>query len=218
MDNNLWILTEERPKQSVIIKILKQFAKDYSCSFILNSLQIIPVLDREGNFTFTYEVIGAVGRSENCFKQIFIKTVSGASSFTDFLVFFQKEEPTIEDKPIYAIEETKTDDSESRNTGVYQRCSKFVFIKSFYPYVKKIMLYELQVEQKKESTDTNIFGTRLLLTLGVEILGKELDPTIFKPFANIDELIRFKQNMRKAPSIFQFQYINMGIELKFLAD
>lgn len=200
MDNNLWILTEERPKQSVIIKILKQFAKDYSCSFILNSLQIIPVLDREGNFTFTYEVIGAVGRSENCFKQIFIKTVSGASSFTDFLVFFQKEEPTIEDKPIYAIEETKTDDSESRNTGVYQRCSKFVFIKSFYPYVKKIMLYELQVEQKKESTDTNIFGTRLLLTLGVEILGKELDPTIFKPFENIDELIRFKQNMRKAPS------------------
>ena len=33
-------------------------------------------------------------------------------------------------EPIYAIEETKTDDKESRNTGVYQRCSKFIFISS----------------------------------------------------------------------------------------
>jgi hypothetical protein len=42
----------------------------------------------------------------------------------------------------------------------------------YYPYVKMMMLYNLQIEQKKQSTDTNIFGTRLLLTLGVEILGK----------------------------------------------
>ena len=55
-------------------------------------------------------------------------------------------------------------------------------------------LRNVEERKQKESTDTNIFGTRLLLTLGVEILGKELDPTIFKPFENIDELIRFKQN------------------------
>jgi hypothetical protein len=36
----------------------------------------------------------------------------------DFLVFYQNDEPKITDKPIYAIEETKTDDGESRNTGV----------------------------------------------------------------------------------------------------
>ncbi len=122
-----------------------------------------------------------------------MKTVSGNSSFTDFLIFYQK------DEPIYAIEETKTDDKESRNTGVYQRCSKFVFIQSYYPNVKKIMLYNLQIDQKLEPTSTYIFGTKLLLTLGVEILGKKLDKTIFTPFKTIDEIIDLKNDMRKAP-------------------
>lgn len=102
--------------------------------------------------------------------KVYVKTVSGNSSFTDFLIFYQKDEPTLKDEPIYAIEETKTDDKESRNTGVYQRCSKFVFIQSYYPNVKKIMLYNLQIDQKVEPTSTYIFGTKLLLTLGVEIL------------------------------------------------
>ena len=62
-----------------------------------------------------------------------------------------------------------------------------------------IMLYALQVEQKKEPTQTYIFGTRLLLTFGVEILGKILNPNVFKPFTSINDIIAFKQNMRKAP-------------------
>src|SRR5690606_23483381 len=48
-------------------------------------------------------------------------------------------------------------------------------------------------------TETYIFGTKLLLTLGVEILGKKLDGKIFTPFKSIDEIINFKSNMRKAP-------------------
>jgi len=136
----------------------------------------------------------------NQVEKIFIKTVSGNSSFTDFLIFYQEKEPTLKNTPIYAIEETKTDDKESRNTGVYQRCSKFVFIENYYPKTKKIMLYNLQIEQKNKPTDTYIFGTRLLLTLGVEILGKKLDKKVFAPFKNIDEVVRFKSNMRKAPS------------------
>ena len=82
---------------------------------------------------------------------------------------------------------------------MYQRCSKFVFIQNYYPTVKKIMLYSLQIEQKENPTDTYIFGTRLLLTLGVEILGKKLDKNIFKPFETIDEIIELKAVMRKAP-------------------
>lgn len=199
MENNLWILTEERPKMTVIAKIIQEFARDYRCSFFVNALQIIPILDNNNNFTFTYEIIGVTSRNKNCFNKIFLKIVSGASSFVDFLVFLQEKEPQITDCPIYAIEETKTDDSESRNTGVYQRCSKFVFIDSFYPTVKKIMLYELQIEQKEKPTETNIFGTRMLLTLGVKILGKEIDYNIYKPFEDIDEFIAFKQKMRKAP-------------------
>ncbi len=195
MKNNLWFLTEERPKKEVLQTIFQKFAKDYRFAVFVDTLRIFPILENN-KFTFTYEVTGF-----RCNKvdKVYIKTVSGNSSFTDFLIFYQKDEPTINDQPIYAIEETKTDDKESRNTGVYQRCSKFVFIQNYYPTVRKIMLYSLQIEQKENPTDTYIFGTRLLLTLGVEILGKKLDFSIFKPFETVDEIIELKANMRKAP-------------------
>ena len=61
------------------------------------------------------------------------------------------------------------------------------------------MLYNLQIEQKEKPTETHIFGTRLLLTLGVEILDKKLDKDIFIPFEKIDEVIDFKNNMRQPP-------------------
>ena len=193
---NLWILTEERPKKVVLQSIFEYFAKDQQCGFFGDTLRIIPILNENKCFEFTYEVIGFT-----CAKvqHVYIKTVSGTSSFVDFLIYYQDNEPTPADVPLYAIEETKTDDSESRNTGVYQRCSKFVFIDNYYLNIKKIMLYALQIEQQENPTETNIFGTRLLLTLGVEILGKTLDADIFKPFTSIDEIIAFKANMRKPP-------------------
>ena len=196
MKNNLWLLTEERPKKEVLATIFQKFAKDYGFAVFIDSLRIFPILEND-KFTFTYEVTGF-----RCNKvdKVLIKTVSGNSSFTDFLVFYQENEPIQTDTPIYSIEETKTDDKESRNTGVYQRCSKFVFIENYYPSIKKIMLYNLQVEQKETPTETYIFGTRLLLTLGVEILGKKLDSDIFVPFESIDEVIDFKAKMRKAPA------------------
>lgn len=122
---NLWILTEERPKKDVLKMIFEYFAKDRNCGFFGDSIRIIPLLNKDKIFSFTYEVIGF-----KCAKvdKVYIKTVSGSSSFTDFLVFYQNNLPTVKDTPLYAIEETKTDDKESRNTGVYQRCSKFVFI------------------------------------------------------------------------------------------
>lgn len=194
MKKNFWFLTEERPKKKVLKTIFKKFAKDYNFAVFIDTIRILPVL-KDGKFTFTYEVTGF---NCNSVDKVYIKTISGNSSFVDFLIFYQSKEPNLQDKPIYVIEETKTDDKESRNTAVYQRCSKFVFIENYYPTVCKIMLYNLQVEQKKDPTSTYIFGTRMLLTLGVEIIGKKLDDKIFKPFKNIDELIKLKSIMRKA--------------------
>ena len=165
---NLWILTEERPKKEVLKTIFEYFAKDHQCGFFGDTLRIIPILNEKHEFAFIYEVVGFTCAKVN---RVFIKTISGYSSFVDFLIFYQDAMPVQTDTPIYAIEETKTDDKESRNTGVFQRCTKFVFVKHYYPSVKMIMLYALQVEQKKEPTQTYIFGTRLLLTFGVEILG-----------------------------------------------
>ena len=193
---NLWILTEERPKPEVITTIIEKFATDRRLtSSSADLVQILPII-RNGQFTFTYQVDGICCEDV---KEIFIKSVSGKSSFVDFLVFHQDELPSLSDTPIYAIEETKTDDKESRNTGVYQRCSKFVFINFYYPHVKKIMLYNLKVEQADKPTDTYIFGTRMLMALGIEILGKQLDTNIFKPFDTLEELIAFKNEMRRPP-------------------
>ena len=193
---NLWILTEERPKPEVICAIVEKFATDRRlASSSTDPVQILPII-RNGQFTFTYQVNGICCEEVN---EILIKSISGKSSFVDFLVFHQDEIPSLVDEPIYAIEETKTDDKESRNTGVYQRCSKFVFINFYYPRVKKIMLYNLKVEQADEPTDTYIFGTRMLMTFNVEILGKQLDPNIFKPFRTLEELITFKNAMRRPP-------------------
>ncbi len=195
MKKNLWILTEERPKKEVLVTIFQKFAKDYGFGYFGDTLRILPILEN-GKFTFTYKVTGITCNKVN---EIYIKTISGNSSFADFLIFYQEFMPLQNDTPIYIIEETKTDDKESRNTGVYQRCSKFVFVEYFYPNAKKIMLYNLKVEQKEIPTETYIFGTRLLLTLGVEVLGKKLDENIFVPFKNIDEVIDIKAKMRKAP-------------------
>lgn len=203
MKKNLWILTEERPKLKVIKTILNEFGQDYNCEILDNDLRIIPLLDQYNNFTFTYEVKASVkNNSPSCSQciNVYIKIVSGHSSFVDFLIFYQENEPKQHDEPIYAIEETKTDDQESRNTGVYQRCSKFVFIENYYPNVRKIMLYNLQIAQKEYPTETYIFGTKLLLNLGVKILGKQLDKSIFQPFKSIDDIITFKNNMRRAPA------------------
>lgn len=194
-NNNLWILTEERPKREIIANILIMFAKDNKFACFIDTIRILPILEK-GQFTFLYEVVGF-----RCNKigRVFIKSVSGFSSFVDFLIFYQEQQPAQKDIPLYTIEETKTDDKESRNTGVYQRASKFVFLENYYPDVKKVMLYNLKVEQKEEPTATYIFGTKLLLTLGVGIQGKKLDGKIFMPFNSVDEIVAFKKKMRRAP-------------------
>lgn len=194
--SNLWILTEERPKKEVIKEILLRFATDRQFVCFIDILRILPVLEN-GKFSFLYEVVGF---RCNQVENVYMKSISGSSSFVDFLVFYQHKQPEQNDMPLYAIEETKTDDSESRNTGIYQRASKFVYVDEYYPNSKKIMLYNFQISPTKQPTDTNIFGTRLLLTLGVEFVGKDLGASVFRPFSSIDEIIAFKNNMSRAPT------------------
>ncbi|MGC8483653.1 MAG: hypothetical protein ACP5OE_08440 [Thermodesulfobium sp.] len=195
VSKTLWILTEEKPKVEILRYIIYRFCTDNHIPCFIDTLRILPILDKNRKFSFLYELIGF---KCNIIAKVLIRIVSGYSSFVDYLIFYQEEEPDINNKPLYAIEETKTDDSESRNTGVYQRASKFIYLEHYYPETKKIMYYDLKIQQKKEPTHTYIFGTRCLMTLGVEIVGKKLDQGIFKPFTNVDELIQFKKAMRPA--------------------
>lgn len=198
---NLWLLTEERPKPSVINQIVALYCRDFNDNYNVNQqIKIKPQIVNKC-FLFTYEVEGI---SIEGVDKIYIKTVSGSSSFTDFLVYKQKDEPnelTDSENLLMAIEETKTSDEESRNTGVYQRGSKFIYINAFYSNVRLYMLYneELGGDVDKEPTDTSKFGTNILLTLGVDIVGKNIDRW-FRAFNSLEDLITFKSQMKKGPS------------------
>ena len=98
------------------------------------------------------------------------------------------------------VEETKTDDEESRNTGVYQRCSKFVYAELHYPNMDLNMYYNLKIKQRTSQTDTNIFGTRCLRSLGIKIEGKVVDEQLNTPFSSLEEMIKFKLDMKRPPA------------------
>lgn len=156
---NLYILTEERPNTNTLKFIIKRFLCDKKFPAFIDNIRILPIVENE-RFLFCYEIIGV---RCNQIHKIYLKIVSGSSSFVDYLVFFQNNTPSPKDSPIYAIEETKTDDKESRNTGVLQRISKFVYVDYFYPNVTKIMLYNLAISQKEKPTNTAIFGTKIFM-------------------------------------------------------
>lgn len=189
--SKIWILTEERPKRTVINNILVHLHAKLDSKYTNESLSILPVFQNQ-KFCFRYDVKGV---SSLISDEITIIPVSGKSSFVDFLVYVQDNEPTPLDTPALVIEETKTDDAESRNTGVYQRSSKFVYAKFFYPGSEQVMLYNLRVTQKEIPTKTYVFGTRMLVTSGIKVLGKKIDADIFTPFSTIDEMMALKNSM-----------------------
>lgn len=196
---NIYILTEEKPKISTIKQLFQIYRNDFDGKFTINEdLKIIPNIDGDV-FKFSYELIGI---TLNEINKVIIKIVSGSSSFMDFLFFISDEEPNedLDIPPLFAVEETKTSDDESRNTGVYQRCSKFVFIEAFYHNVPKYMLYndELELREEKKPSDTSIFGTNMLLTNNVKIVGKPINKW-FSRFLTIDDLIEFKDKMKRPP-------------------
>ena len=197
MPKTLWILTEERPKKEVVGQILKKFSDEQSVPASFDSLRIIPILDESSNFTSRYKILGVKSPT---IKNIYLSIISGSSSFVDYLVYFQDSIPDPKERPLYAIEETKTDDSESRNTGVFQRATKFVYLEVFHPGIDKTMLYNLQIDQKAEPTQTNIFGTRCFRTLGVQFMGKTDNTASLSGWSSIHELIEFKDQMRRPPA------------------
>lgn len=138
-------------------------------------------------FLHEYELVGIKVDGIDSIK---IRIVGGKSSFFDFLVY-EGDLPTPKMEPLMAIEETKTTDEQSRNTGVYQRGSKFVFIRHYYKNTQLYMLYS--VKGNKRPTDTNVFGTKLLLTLGVKFLGK--DVSLLSGFKSVDDVIDAKNRM-----------------------
>ena len=125
--DNLWLLTEERPKLSVVLKILDEYNNDFGATVTVNENFNIKPIVKNGKFTFEYLVEGV---SVQGIANVFIEIVSGNSSFVDYMLIRQETKPADHslENVLMAVEETKTSDAESRNTGIYQRASKFVYI------------------------------------------------------------------------------------------
>ena len=193
-DKNIWILTEERPKNDVVEIILKKFSKDYKKNIQISKINVKPIII-DKKFEFRYIVEGVKLKD---IDKIHLKIISGAEgSFVDFLVFNQNNEPTNQDSPIYIIEETKTNPSESRNVAVFQRTSKFVFLELFENNsdAEKIMLYSIRLKYYT-LPPTFIFGIKAMKTLGVTIIGlNEAEEGKNEKFETIDELIEFKNSI-----------------------
>jgi hypothetical protein len=90
MFKNLWILTEERPKKEVIEVIFQKYLKDNNISGFIDYIRILPVLDNDNSFSFVYEITGIKTPK---IHNIYIKIISGTSSFVDYLVFESINEP-----------------------------------------------------------------------------------------------------------------------------
>lgn len=191
----LWILTEERPKNSVIQTILEDYCNNYHATLTGDDLAIKPKATSDGRFAFEYlvENVRISGIIE-----INIKIVSGYSSFMDYMLVRQDDVPSNHslNNILFLLEETKTSDAESRNTGIGQRATKFAYANYYCANVPKYMLYneETTSDKNRNPSDTNIFGTNMLLTQGIKFIGKSMSK--FKAFASVDELIEFKSNMR----------------------
>lgn len=206
--NVIWLLTEERPKVNIIHDILKleyELTMDTSC-------KVVPILDELGKFSFVYRV---VGMTVTGFDEVLIKIVSGHSSFVDYLVFenikmntdslyhvdltplFNNKVvismPSPEDIPKYVVEETKTDDHESRNTNAYQRSSKFVYCEQYYEAdVTRYIVYDISDKRTLAGTKTHEFGMRMLVTIGVHLIGVKND---YEPFTDLNEFIEIKNKI-----------------------
>ena len=66
---NLYILTEERPKISVLATILQKFSTDQKAPCFIDNLRILPILEKD-TFSFTYELIGF---RSNIVNKVFIR-------------------------------------------------------------------------------------------------------------------------------------------------
>ena len=195
--NKLWILTEEYPLVRPVKALIEIFCQkfDVEVKFTEQTIQVVPVYNSDNKYDGTYKVVGAKVNDQ----EIILKIVMGNSSFIDYLLFYQEKEPVKTDTPLLLAEVTKTDDSESRNTGINQRATKMIYAKKFYPSAQYIMYYDISVVQKSKVSPTYSFGARCFATLSNVGLAGRTVPEVYVPFVNYDELIQAKSLIKAPP-------------------
>lgn len=114
-----------------------------------------------------------------CNTTIHVRLFKGATSCVDYIVL--KGDVVVTDKldltnALIIMESTKTNDSGSRNTSVYQRICKFeVFKRMFHKSGARMIMYYHQKWEQKQITQTASFGFRLMKSLGIHAYHGEYE-------------------------------------------
>ena len=190
------ILTEEAPCQNEINFMLSEVLKIEKKLF--ENIVITPIyLNNKFN-----------GEWEMKFDMfiIIIKLFKGESSCADYLLFNgHVNNETSAENAICILESTKTNDTNSRNTSVNQRITKFLVYKKMYPNSKArmIMFYNNKWENNS-LTDTGNFGLRLMKSLNIEAYHSEnylfenlYNLYLIQEFSSIEEMINDKNKIKE---------------------
>lgn len=72
--DNLWLLTEERPKPSVILQIIEMYCSDFNDRIVAKGdIKIKPIIE-SGKFKFTYVVENLkVGNAESILSRLSVE-------------------------------------------------------------------------------------------------------------------------------------------------
>ena len=196
--DNLWILTEESINIVEIEKIIKETNNKCNLSISISQLKITPEIQKNC-FKHRYFVEGFHSKK---IKKVYIKSIQPESinPFVDFLVFLQEDEPDPEKNfknCIFAIEATKTNTYDSRNTALGQRASKFVHL-SFYletmKYSTTPVMYKTHPQAPKDH-DSVVFIGRLLNHLPNKTKFWGSQTKSYAKFNTIKELITEKNKI-----------------------
>jgi len=180
---NYTICTEENPQLGEV-------------QFILNYLHV--------NATVTSIAASVTGDSwDGSFEvitdqpnvSISLRLVKGHGSFVDYIVYQEKDPKEESSMPVLLVESTKTDDSESRNTSINQRFTKFAVARQRFPTTPLVLYFN---KENKATTPTSVFGRRLLATFGVEAYDTEKNILLETPaFTSVAELLQAKNAIRE---------------------
>lgn len=117
--DRLWILTEENPKWENFLALAESFCNARNIPFKTVGTPSVATAGKVGWF----KLVGVRANHQD----VHILMAKGSSSFMDIMFYYQPQAPTPENKPEALVELTKTTSSESRNTALAQRATKFIY-------------------------------------------------------------------------------------------
>jgi len=200
MKQTYTVLTEEQPNIDEIKLMFDMIDVNISESISNNDIHPKITTDKKGNDIFKGEYMCNIDD-----LSITIKLFKGKTSCVDYMLFNGSVDLTTghAGDALVILESTKTSDTTSRNTAVYQRITKFTTFDKMYPEFKGIkVMFWCNSIWKDKLTLTSIVGMRLMDTLNICMYSLNKGTLIdikekydIKPYDSCDDIIVSKNDI-----------------------